>query len=78
MRGILINRFRGDPAVLEPLPQMIADRTGVQIAGVIPMIPDLRIQDEDTAELDSTPAAGRAQNGALRAAVIRFPRRVQF
>ena len=24
--GILINRFRGDPAVLEPLPQMIADR----------------------------------------------------
>ena len=26
VRGILINRFRGDPAVLEPLPQMIADR----------------------------------------------------
>ena len=78
VRGILINRFRGDPAVLEPLPQMIADRTGVPIAGVIPMIPDLRIQDEDAAELDSTPAEGRAQNGALRAAVIRFPRVSNF
>ena len=78
VRGILINRFRGDPAVLEPLPQMIADRTGVPIAGVIPMVLDLRIQDEDAAELDSTPAAGRAQNGALRAAVVRFPRVSNF
>ena len=78
VRGILINRFRGDPAVLEPLPQMIADRTGVPIAGVIPMIPDLRIQDEDAAELDSATAVGRAVNGALRAAVIRFPRVSNF
>ena len=59
VRGILINRFRGDPAVLAPLPQMIADRTGVPIAGVIPMIPDLRIQDEDAAVLDSASATGR-------------------
>ena len=78
VRGILINRFRGDPAVLAPLPQMIADRTGVPIAGVIPMIPDLRIQDEDAAVLDSASAAGRAQNGAMRAAVIRFPRVSNF
>ena len=77
VRGILINRFRGDPAVLAPLPQMIADRTGVPIAGVIPMIPDLRIQDEDAAVLDSA-GAGRAQSGAMRAAVIRFPRVSNF
>ena len=37
------------------------------------MIPDLRIQDEDAAVLDSA-GAGRAQSGAMRAAVIRFPR----
>ena len=78
VRGILINRFRGDPAVLAPLPQMIADRTGVPIAGVIPMIPDLRIQDEDAAVLDSSTATGRTQNGTLRAAVIRFPRVSNF
>ena len=77
VRAILINRFRGDPAVLAPLPQMIADRTGVPVAGVIPMIPDLKIQDEDAAELDSA-GAGRAQSGAMRAAVIRFPRVSNF
>ena len=77
VRGILINRFRGDPAVLAPLPQMIADRTGVPIAGVIPMIPDLRIQDEDAAVLDSA-SAGRAHSGAMCAAVIRFPRVSNF
>ena len=63
--------------MLAPLPQMIADRTGVPIAGVIPMIPDLRIQDEDAAVLDSA-GAGRAQSGAMRAAVIRFPRVSNF
>ena len=65
------------PAVLAPLPQMIADRTGVPVAGVIPMIPDLKIQDEDAAELDSA-GAGQAQSGAMRAAVIRFPRVSNF
>ncbi len=78
VRGLLINRFRGDPAVLEPLPQMIAERTGVPVAGVIPMVPDLRIQDEDAAELDSASANSRAQAGPLRAAVVRFPRVSNF
>ena len=78
VRGLLINRFRGDPAVLEPLPQMIADRTKVPVAGVIPMVTDLRIQDEDAAELDSTTAQNLASNGSLRAAVVRFPRVSNF
>ena len=78
VRGLLINRFRGDPAVLEPLPQMIADRTGVPIAGVIPMVPDLNIQDEDAAELDSPATNGRTNRAALRAAVVRFPRVSNF
>ena len=78
VRGLLINRFRGDPAVLEPLPQMIAERTGVPIAGVIPMVPDLRIQDEDAAELDAATAKGQTKNGALRASVVRFPRVSNF
>ena len=78
VRGILINRFRGDPAVLAPLPQMIADRTGVPIAGVIPMIPDLRIQDEDAADLDSASATGRTQNGVHARRGDSVPARVQF
>ena len=78
VRGIIINRFRGDPAVLDPLPQMIAERTGVPIAGVVPMVPDLRVQDEDAAELGSASARNPAPNGALRAAVVRFPRVSNF
>ncbi len=78
VRGLLINRFRGDPAVLEPLPQMIADRTGVPVAGVIPMIPDLNIQDEDAAELTSSTTNDRSNSAGLRAAVVRFPRVSNF
>jgi adenosylcobyric acid synthase len=55
VRGLIINRFRGDRAVLEPLPSMIAARVGVPVIGVVPYIPDLRLSDEDAASLDGRP-----------------------
>ncbi len=55
VRGLVINRFRGDRALLEPLPAMIAARTGVPVLGVVPFVPDLRLSDEDAASLDGRP-----------------------
>jgi adenosylcobyric acid synthase len=45
--ALLINRFRGDRALLDPLPEMIAERTGVPVAGVVPFVYDLQVKDED-------------------------------
>jgi adenosylcobyric acid synthase len=47
VKATLINRFRGDIALLNPLPEMIAERTGVPVAGVVPFVYDLQVKDED-------------------------------
>ena len=47
VKATLINRFRGDLALLDPLPQLIAERTRVPVLGVVPFLHDLQIKDED-------------------------------
>ncbi len=78
VRGLVINRFRGDRAVLEPLPSMIAERTRVPVIGVVPFISGLRLSEEDSASLDGRGASGPTRPGALRAAVVRLPRISNF
>ena len=47
VKATLINRFRGDLALLDPLPELIAERTRVPVLGVVPFVYDLQIKDED-------------------------------
>jgi adenosylcobyric acid synthase len=52
VRGLVINKFRGDLALLEPGLRMLEERTGVPVLGVVPYLHDLRIADEDAADLE--------------------------
>ena len=45
-RGFVLNRFRGDPELLTPAPENLADRTGVPVLGVVPWI-DHKLPEED-------------------------------
>lgn len=47
LRGFILNKFRGDAALLAPGPQMLQQLTGVPVAGVIPMQRDHGLPDED-------------------------------
>lgn len=47
IKGFIINRFRGDIALLEPGLRWMEDRCGVPILGVIPYIHDLHVEAED-------------------------------
>jgi adenosylcobyric acid synthase len=76
VRGLVINKFRGDRSLLDPLPQMIAERTGVPVLGVVPMVPDLQVQEEDGMSLERERL--HASKGQLTAAVIRLPRISNF
>lgn len=69
VKGLLINKFRGDPAILAPGLSQIAQITGVPVAGVIPYLA-VDIDDEDSlsARLENHKAIG-----LLDIAVIRFP-----
>lgn len=67
--GTVVNKFRGDEALLRPGLKQLEDLTGVPVLGVIPWI-KLDIDDEDSL----SPRFGRRQEGRpLDIAVIRLP-----
>lgn len=74
--GLIINRLRGDPAVLAPaLPELRA-RTGVPVLGVVPWIDERLVPAEDSLDLGETP--GRPSPATLDLAVVRLPRIANF
>lgn len=79
VKGLVINQFRGDRSLLEPLPQMIADRTGVPVVGVVPMIPDLQVREEDGMSLERERSLRKqGSQDSIIVAVLRLPRISNF
>ena len=75
VRGLVINRFRGDERLLESAIRDIEERTGVPVLGVIPWIDDLAVAQEDAVALEHDDVA---VHGAFDVAVIRLPRIANF
>jgi adenosylcobyric acid synthase len=83
--GFLINKLRGDPALLTGGPEELARRTGVATLGVLPWMAGLGLDAEDSLTLSAGwPPAGAdagarpGRGDALDVAVIRFPRISNF
>lgn len=70
VKGVIINKFRGDVEILRPGLKMIEDKTGVPIIGVLPML-NVDIEDEDSL---SERISGHAEVKMVDIAVIRIPR----
>ena len=75
--GYVVNKFRGDRRLLEPGLDMLNSLTGRPTLGVLPWVPDLWLDAEDSLDLevprpDSAPPPPGADT--LRVAVVRFPR----
>ena len=73
VRAFVVNKFRGDRALLEPGLEFLRERTGKPVLGVVPYLAGLRIADEDSLSLDQR--VGKARPGAdrLDVVVIRLP-----
>jgi adenosylcobyric acid synthase len=73
--GFVINKFRGDPALLQPGLEMLQARTGRRTLGVLPWAEGLELDVEDSlglsARVTPVPALGR---DVLRVSVVRLPR----
>ena len=52
IKGLVINKFRGDLRLLEPGLEFLEKRTEKPVLGVVPYIRDLRIAQEDSVYLD--------------------------
>jgi adenosylcobyric acid synthase len=74
LRGFIINKFRGDPALFTEGEAIIARRTRRPVLGVVPYVGDLVLPEEDSVALGNKPrdrAWGEAD--ALRIGVVRLP-----
>ena len=75
LAGVIINRFRGDPALLAPGIAAVEARTGVPVLGVVPWL-DLKLPEEDSVGL-ARKGQGRA-GAPLRIGVVRLPRLANY
>ena len=74
--GLIVNRFRGDHAVLEPGLVLLTERTGVPVLGVVPHLGAGLVPEEDSLALE-TPATD-VEDGRVVVAVLRLPRIANF
>ena len=72
LAGYLINKFRGDQAVLDPGLEELTRRTGLRNYGVLPWLADVWLDGEDALTIGSR--ALRPGTGVLHVAVVHFPR----
>lgn len=87
VKGFIINKFRGDVSLLQPGLDWLEHKTGKPVLGVVPYLPNLGLEDEDSASLDAKlagaagPQAGSAKDAGVRRldiAVVRLPRLSNF
>lgn len=77
VKGIIINKFRGDPAILEPGVRQLEELTGVPVLGVIPYT-GLSIPSEDSVSIADKARCAPKDNRLVDIAVIRLPRISNF
>lgn len=74
VKGLVINKFRGDKTILDPGIQMIEDLCQIPVVGVVPFM-NLDIEDEDSL---SSALEQKKAGGLVDIAVIRLPRISNF
>ena len=75
VRGFLINKFRGDAALLAPALRDLEKRTNRPVLGIIPFLFRLNLAEEDSVALDSRPAY---RSGNLAVGIVRVPHIANF
>lgn len=76
IKGIIINKFRGDVRLFKEGRDIIEDLTGVPVVGVVPYFKDIYIEDEDSVVLDGK--NNSAVNGLINIAVVKLQQMSNF
>ena len=73
VKGIIINKFRGDPSIFAPGVKKIEELTGVPVLGVVPWF-NIPLPSEDSLSIGDK----KTKNAQVRIAVIRLPKISNF
>jgi len=78
IRGFCINKFRGDLSLLQPGVRMMEERLRKPCLGVVPYLPGLALEEEDSVGLPPLTRTGweaidKSHNRRLRIAVVALP-----
>lgn len=73
VKGLIINKFRGDKTILDPGIAMLEEKGNVPVTGVIPYM-EVSLEDEDSL----SERFGKKTEGCIDIAVIRYPRISNF
>lgn len=74
VKGLVINKFRGDKTILDPGITMLEERCGIPVVGVTPYM-QIEVEDEDSL---TERFHGKQEVGLIDIAVIRVPRISNF
>lgn len=75
IRGLIINKFRGDAGLLAPALSFLEEKTGRKVAGVIPFQEDLALPEEDTL---AESVLGQSESWDVDLAVLKWPHLSNF
>ncbi len=74
VRGLVVNKFRGDMALFDEGVRILEARGEIPVLGVIPFLTDIAIPEEDSATLDAEVSNHTGHMHDIDIAVIRLPR----
>jgi adenosylcobyric acid synthase len=78
VKAFIVNKFRGDVALLKPGIDWLERRTGVPVAAVIPYFNDISIAEEDSIALEKRRAMKTRSDFDLDIAVVALPHIANF
>ncbi|MBR1931737.1 MAG: cobyric acid synthase [Lachnospiraceae bacterium] len=73
VKGLIVNKFRGDRTILEPGIRMLEERGGKRVLGVVPYM-EVNLEDEDSL----TERFHNKKDGVIQIAVLHYPRISNF
>jgi adenosylcobyric acid synthase len=79
MRGFIVNKFRGDLSLFDDGIQIIEEKSGIPVLGVVPYLRGLSLPDEDAVSVEVASHAARpASESQTDIAVLALPRIANF
>src|SRR5437867_1127983 len=78
VQGLVVNKFRGEVAFFHEGIRILEERSALPVLGVMPFVSNMRLPEEDAADLDTPVPAVQPGLGSVDIAIIRLPHIANF